>query len=357
MRSKPLSRMRARTCTPPSTFRTGVRERSSRPREERERVAPSQPERKLAAILAADIEGYSRLMHEDEEVALATLSSHREIIDGLITAAHGRVTGSAGDSVLAEFASIVDAVHCGVAIQQALAKANADLSAERRLELRIGINVGDVMVQDGDVFGDGVNIAARLEGLAAPGGICVSRSVRDHVRDRVAYEFDDLGEQCVKNIARPLRVFRLVVDPNVPALPPTQRIESLATDNTVATETGSLEISFWQSVEAGSTFAEYQAYLERYPDGSFATLARARLAVDPVAAVHDHSVEVAFWNSVKDSTDPEMFLAYLGKYPQGEFASLAEIGIRIAETKISQPSGIAALAGLLKSAFSSEADS
>jgi adenylate cyclase len=296
-------------------------------------------------------------MHEDEVVALATLSSHRDIIDGLITAAHGRITGSAGDSVLAEFASIVDAVHCGVAIQQALAKANANLCAERRLELRIGINVGDVMVQDGDVFGDGVNIAARLEGLAAPGGICVSRSVRDHVRDRVAYEFDDLGEQCVKNIARPLRVFRLVVDPNVPALPPTQRNETLATSDSVAAETQSPEISFWQSVEAGSTFADYHAYLEQYPNGSFAPLAQARLSMDQMAEVQDHSVEMAFWNSVKDSTDPEMFLAYLGKYPEGEFASLADIRIRMAETKIRQPSGMAALAGLLKSAFSSKANS
>ena len=357
MRSKPLSRMRARTWTPPSTFRADVRERSSHPREDRECAATSQPERKLAAILAADIEGYSRLMHEDEEVALATLSSHREIIDGLILAAHGRITGSAGDSVLAEFASVVDAVHCGVAIQQALAKANAELSAERRLELRIGINVGDVMMQDGDVFGDGVNIAARLEGLAAPGGICVSRSVRDQVRDRVAYEFDDLGEQCVKNIARPLRVFRLVVDPNVPALLPTRRNESLATEDTVTADTTSLEISFWQSVEARSTFAEYHAYLERYPDGSFATLARARLSMDQVSVVHDHNVEVAFWNSVKDSTDPEMFLAYIAKYPQGEFASLAEIRIRVAKSTMGQPTGIAALAGLLKSAFSSEAES
>jgi hypothetical protein len=296
-------------------------------------------------------------MHEDEEVALATLSSHREIIDGLIAAAHGRITGSAGDSVLAEFASIVDAVHCGVAIQQSLSKANADLSAERRLELRIGINVGDVMVQDGDVFGDGVNIAARLEGLAAPGGICVSRSVRDHVRDRVGYEFDDLGEQYVKNIARPLRVFRLVFDPNVPALLPTQRDESMVTDDAVATDTHSVEISFWQSVEASGTFAEYNAYLERYPNGSFVTLAQARLSMDRVSEVQDHSVEVAFWNSVKDSTDPEMLHAYLGKYPEGEFASLAEIRIRTAETKTGQPVGIAALAGFLKSAFASEADS
>jgi len=140
-------------------------------------------------------------MHENEEAALTTLSCHRAIIDGLIIARRGHITGSAGDSVLAEFASIVDAVNCGVAIQQALTKANAALAPERRMELRIGINVGDVMVQDGNVFGDGVNVAARLEALAQPGGICVSHTVREHVEDRVEYGFDDLGEQHVKNIA------------------------------------------------------------------------------------------------------------------------------------------------------------
>jgi class 3 adenylate cyclase len=162
-------------------------------------------ERKLAAILAADVEGYSRLMHADEERTLATLTAHREIVDNLILGAHGQIFGTAGDSVLAEFPSVVEAFHCAVAIQQALAKANAVLPPEQRMQFRIGINIGDVMVKEGDIFGDGVNIAARLEGLAEPGGICVTRGVRDHLRDRVDIPFEDLGEHSVKNISRPMR--------------------------------------------------------------------------------------------------------------------------------------------------------
>ena len=170
-------------------------------------------ERKLVAILAADVEGYSRLMHENEERTLATLTGHRAIINSLIAAGRGEISGTAGDSVLAEFPSVVDAVHCAVAIQQALAKANDPLPVDGRMALRIGINVGDVMVKDGGIFGDGVNVAARLEAIAEPGGICVTRGVRDHLRDRMGYEFDDLGEHKVKNISRPVRVFRVHFDP------------------------------------------------------------------------------------------------------------------------------------------------
>ena len=160
-------------------------------------------ERKLIAILAADVEGYSRLMGVDEEGTLATLSAHRAIADALIAQHGGRICGTAGDSVLAEFGSVFAAVQCAVDIQRNLAQANQALSAERRMWFRIGINVGDVMLKDGDIFGDGVNIAARLEGLAAPGGICISRGVHDHVRRKLPYGFEDLGEQSVKNIAQP----------------------------------------------------------------------------------------------------------------------------------------------------------
>ena len=171
-------------------------------------------ERKLVAIMAADVVGYSRLMHDNEERTLATLTAHRAIIDELIANGRGEIAGTAGDSVLAEFASVVDAVRCAVSIQQALAKANEPLPEESRMLFRIGINVGDVMVKDGDIFGDGVNVAARLEGIAEPGGICVTRGVRDHLRDRMEYKFEDLGEHSVKNIARPVRVFRVSFDPN-----------------------------------------------------------------------------------------------------------------------------------------------
>src|SRR6185503_5278539 len=169
-------------------------------------------ERKLAAILAADFEGYSRLMHSDEEKTLLTLTAHRSIVDDLIIRAHGQIFGTAGDSVLAEFPSVVDAYSCAVAIQQSLSRANAALPEEHRMLLRIGINVGDVMMKDGDIFGDGVNIAARVEALTEPGGVCVTRGVRDHLRDRLETAFEDLGEHQVKNIPRPVRVFRAIFD-------------------------------------------------------------------------------------------------------------------------------------------------
>src|SRR5579871_1143671 len=166
-------------------------------------------ERKLVAILAADVEGYSRRMEIDEEGTLATLSAHRTITDELIGQHGGRIFNTAGDSVLAEFASVFSAIECAIEIQRELAIANQPIEEPKRLRFRIGINVGDVMVKDGDISGDGVNIAARLEGLARPGGICISRGVRDHIRHKLPHRFEDLGEQAVKNIAQPVRCFRL----------------------------------------------------------------------------------------------------------------------------------------------------
>jgi adenylate cyclase len=165
-------------------------------------------ERRLAAILAADVVGYSRLMGADEEATLATLNAYREVIDRLVVDLHGRVFGSAGDSVMAEFASPVEAVRCAVAIQQEIEARNADLPKDRRMRFRIGVNLGDVMAEGDNLFGDGVNVAARLEGLAKAGGVCVSGTVIDHVRNKVGLEFEDLGEQEVKNIREPVRVYR-----------------------------------------------------------------------------------------------------------------------------------------------------
>jgi adenylate cyclase len=240
-------------------------------------------ERKLVAILAADVEGYSRLMHENEEVTLATLSSHRAIVDSLIQALNGRISGAAGDSVLAEFASVVDAVRCAVGIQQSLFEANKRLAPERRMQFRIGINVGDVILKDGDLFGDGINVAARLEALADPGGICVTRGVRDYVRDKLDYTFDDMGEQKVKNIPRPVRFFKVRFDPE------------------------------------GATESDARVADTRLSEDDTAS----KPPLDPVEV----DIEVTFWNSVKDSDDAAMFGAYLEKYPDGEFRSLAEIRI------------------------------
>ena len=164
-------------------------------------------ERRLAAILAADVVGYSRLMGEDEEGTLARLNACREFIDGLVNDHRGRVFGSAGDSVIAEFASPVEAVRCGVEIQQELETRNAELPEDRRMQFRIGVNLGDVMAEGENLFGDGVNIAARLEQLAEPGGIHISDDVYRQVEGKIDVAFDDLGEQRLKNVAKPVRVY------------------------------------------------------------------------------------------------------------------------------------------------------
>ncbi len=176
-------------------------------------------ERKLAAILCADVYGYSRLMGEDEEATLRTLSSHRKIIDSLIEQHRGRFVNSAGDSVLAEFASVVNAVQCAVEVQTRLKVENANLPNVRRMEFRIGVNLGDVMVEGEQIYGDGVNVAARLESLAEPGGICISNTVHDQIKNKLALSYADLGEQHVKNISEAVRVFRVL--PNgTAAIPP-----------------------------------------------------------------------------------------------------------------------------------------
>jgi adenylate cyclase len=166
--------------------------------------------RRLAAILAADVVGYSRLMGADEEGTHERFKAHlRELVDPKIRELHGRIVKTTGDGVLAEFASVVDAVRCAGEIQRAMADRDLDLAEERRLRFRIGVNLGDVIADGGDIYGDGVNIAVRLEGFAAPGNICVSGTVRDHIGDRLPYAFEDMGEQNVKNIARPVRVYAL----------------------------------------------------------------------------------------------------------------------------------------------------
>lgn len=169
-------------------------------------------ERKLAAILAADVVGYSRLMGLDEEGTLEQLKEHRRaLFDPKIVEHRGRLVKTTGDGLLVEFASVVDAVRCAVDVQRGMAERNAGVDPGRRLDFRIGINVGDVIIDDDDIYGDGVNVAARLESLAEPGGIYVSRVVRDQVRDKLDFGFEDMGSQSVKNIARPVRVHRVQI--------------------------------------------------------------------------------------------------------------------------------------------------
>jgi adenylate cyclase len=173
-------------------------------------MTSSATQRRLAAILAADVVGYSRLMGIDEEGTLASLKSHRrELIDPLITQHQGRIVKTMGDGLLIEFASIVDAVRCAVVMQQGMESRNANIDENRRIRFRIGINVGDVIVEGDDIFGDGVNVAARLQTLAEPGQSCVSATVREHVVEKLPIGFADLGEHSVKNIARPVHVYRI----------------------------------------------------------------------------------------------------------------------------------------------------
>ena len=180
--------------------------------------------RRLAAILAADVAGYSRLMGADEEGTHERLKAHRrELVDPKIGEHSGRIVKTTGDGLLAEFPSVVDAVRCAAELQRAMIDREAGIPEDRRIRFRIGINLGDIIVDSDDIFGDGVNVAARLEALAEPGGICISRTVRDQIRDKLAYALEDLGEQRVKNIARPVRVYALraeaVADPPAPSVP------------------------------------------------------------------------------------------------------------------------------------------
>src|ERR1700686_5490600 len=167
-------------------------------------------ERRLAAILAADVAGYSRLMGTNEEGTLAQLKEHRrELGDPKIKEHRGHIIKTTGDGMLVEFASAVDAVRCAVEVQREMGKQNASVPQELRIEFRIGIHVGDIIIDDNDIFGDEVNIAARLEGIAEPGGICISDDAYRQIRGKVEIAFNDIGEQALKNIAEPMRVWRV----------------------------------------------------------------------------------------------------------------------------------------------------
>src|SRR6516164_9558560 len=172
-------------------------------------------QRRLAAILAADVAGYSRLMGTDEVGTARTLREHRKVADALVAKHGGRLVKTTGDGVLLEFSSVVDAVECVVAVQAVMAQRNEGVPVDRRILFRIGINLGDILIEGDDILGDGVNIAARLEGIAEPGGICISASAYDQVCGKVAIEFADLGEQRLKNIARPIRAYAVVPNANV----------------------------------------------------------------------------------------------------------------------------------------------
>src|SRR6516225_3362032 len=184
-------------------------------------MAEDRVDRRLAAIFAADIAGYSRLMASDEEGTLRQLKAHRkQLIDPKITEHRGRIVKTTGDGALVEFVSVVDAVRCAVDIQRGMNQRNTDVPADKRIQFRIGINVGDIIIDGDDIFGDGVNVAARLEALAEPCGICVSRAVHDQVRDKLDFAFEDRGKQQVKNIASPVHFYRIPISENAPTNAP-----------------------------------------------------------------------------------------------------------------------------------------
>lgn len=169
--------------------------------------------RKLAAILSADVKEYSRLMREDETATIRTLTAYRELMTTLIKQHHGRVVDTVGDNLLAEFASVVDAVQGAIAIQKELKTRNAQLSKGRKMMFRIGINLGDLVVEGDRIYGDGVNLAARLEAIADPGGICISRTAYDQVEDKLPLGYEYLGEKTVKNAVKPVRAYRIIFEP------------------------------------------------------------------------------------------------------------------------------------------------
>jgi adenylate cyclase len=181
-------------------------------------MVPEGFKRKLTAILSADVEGYSRLMGEDEESTVRTLTAYREVLTTLIEQHSGTVLDSPGDNLLAEFASVVDSVQCAVAVQREIKARNEELPENRIMRFRIGVNLGDVIQEEDRIYGDGVNIAARLEGLAAPGGICISKTAFDHIESKLPYGYEFLGDQPVKNIARPVGAYRVLMEPRITAV-------------------------------------------------------------------------------------------------------------------------------------------
>src|SRR3989440_3976305 len=186
-------------------------------------------ERRLAAILAADVVGSCRLIGIDEEGALAQLKALRKtLFDPKIAEHHGRIVKNTGDGALVEFASVVDAVRCADEIQRSVSERNTDVPQDKRIEFRIGIHVGDIIIDENDIYGDGVNIAVRLEGIAEPGGICISDDARRQIRGKVDVTFEDLGSQSLKNIAEPMRVWRVPYGHAVPAVPTRLRVDDAA---------------------------------------------------------------------------------------------------------------------------------
>ena len=300
-------------------------------------------ERRLVAILAADVEGYSRLMHGDEEATMATLSACRALADELIAQHRGRIANTAGDSVLAEFASVLDArgrdpSGASKGQRRRAARTPDALPDRRQCRRRHG--------QGRRHFRRRRERSCSARGAGQGGEICVSRGVHDHLRHRGGMVFDDLGEQLVKNIAHPIRAFRLrtadaTSQQEIPTPETPEPSSALATSSELSADNEvALELALWESVKDGSP-AELESYLEQYPGGTFASLARTRLdaaALSPATPATStpedaaaEALDLAFWNSVKDSDRREELQAYLEQHPNGHFAGLARARLSSAD--------------------------
>lgn len=281
-------------------------------------------QRKLVAVLAADIAGYSRLTTLDEQGTVQRLGQLMSVVDDLVSRRGGRVVSTAGDGMLAEFPSAMESVFAAIEIQQAASSFNAGLDPGLAMHFRIGISIGDVIQTGEDIHGDSVNVAARLQQIAEPGSIYVTRTVRDHLRDKTMIEFNDLGERDLKNLRRPVRVFRVSLD-ELPEIP----LPSPASADDEDEEASKTELAFWQSIGESESLSDYKAYLDKYPNGAFAALARSRLEslakAAPAPSPEETQIELAFWESIKDKDDPQLFEAYLKKYPNGNFGEIAKL--------------------------------
>ncbi len=223
-------------------------------------------------------------------------------------------------SLLAEFPSVIEAAACTIEVQQATGALNEPYGSDQKMLLRIGLNVGDVIEQDDTIFGDGVNVAARLQALAPVGGICISQLARDHLENKEPYQFEELGFLSLKNIARPVQAFNLVLGDRA--------AQSLSQGQSGSVT--SAEIAFWEGISESSNGEEYLAYLEKYPNGHFSAVARSRLARldDPSPSTEDElKIELAFWESVRESSDPKFIQAYIEKFPEVQFVQLARLAL------------------------------
>jgi adenylate cyclase len=277
-------------------------------------MAEERIKRKLTAILVADVEGYSRLMGSDEAWTVRTLESYRKLITALIQQHRGRVVDATGDNLLAEFVSVVDAVQCAVEIQEVIRAKNADTQVDLRMEFRIGINLGDVIEEGDRIYGDGVNIAARIETLAEGGGICISGSAFEQIENKLALGYEYLGKHTVKNILKPVQVYRVPVGSRVGALKKKKTVK-------VGIFMGAIGAAV-AVLLAG--FAVWHFFLRT---------AHAPMDVAPkekraVTLEKKMMAELVFWESIKDSDNKSTFEEYLRQFPNGLFAGLAKINIQ-----------------------------